>query len=89
MKKTLILLTALSLIGCGYEERKNLEIKQEINGKYLETILWSYNDDFPDIAYYNIIVIDSSTNVKSEYKKAEKVLNIYKKIQNEIHNNSN
>lgn len=93
--KLLLLLTAFALVGCGNKEidkeiKKEYKIKQEIDGKYLYTMVICENDIYMiDYAYINSVEIDSLTDVKNEYLKAQKVLNNYKKIENEIHNINN
>lgn len=90
MKYSLLILTAIILSSCGYKEEEQInefKIKQEISGKFLQTMIkYDKGDIFQEIVYYDIVEIDSITNAKKEYEKAEKILKQYKKVKNEIHN---
>ena len=88
MKNKLLLFSAILFIGCGTKEQKDkYEIIQEIDNNFLYTFIKV--DDaglFKDYPYFEGVEIDSTTNVKSEYLKAKKVLIRYKELENEIHN---
>lgn len=88
MKNKLLLLTAILFIGCETKEQKEkYEIIQVIDDNFLYTcIKVDKGNLLKDYAYYERVEIDSTTNVKTEYLKAKKVLIRYKELENEIHN---
>ena len=70
----------------NYQKNK-YEIIQEVDNNFLYTFIkvdkGTFINDYP---YFESVKIDSTTNVKTEYLKAKKVLIRYKELENEIHN---
>ena len=89
MKKVTFILTIFLAVSCGKKEKIGYRREQKIEGNFLYTMVVRQDVGYLELkeyAYFNALEIDSLTNPKKEYLKAKKILNHYKKLNNEIHN---
>ena len=88
LKIALAIIIAVLFTSCEYKqnEKEYTIIQKSIDGELITKVSDNYSTFY---VYYSRIKIDSTTSVKKEYLEAKKVIEQFKKIDNEIENINN